>query len=190
MRIILIMKLSNISNQSKVRAIFAVTAAFLSCTSLHAQNTNTNKIAPFPHSVDLVTLDNKTINSSSFVNYGNPVIITFWLTTCGPCKKEQNDINKKLEKWQNEMGVRVIAISTDPIEKLDVILRIVKQNNWRHEIYLDKRKRLRNKMLGNWFGVPQLFIFDKDMNIVLHNFGYKKGDIEKIEKILKQLALK
>jgi hypothetical protein len=28
------------------------------------------------------------------------------------------------------------------------------------------------------------------MNVVLHNFGYKKGDIEKIEKILKQLTEK
>jgi len=145
---------------------------------------------PFPHVANLVTLDKKTVSSRTFTNNGKPIIITFWLSTCKPCIKEQNAINRKLNQWRQEIGVRMIAVTYDPLEKLEIVKKIVQQNGWQHEVYLDKTKRFRNKMLGNWFGVPQLFIFDKDMNVVLHNYGYKNGDIENIEKFLKQLAEK
>jgi len=155
---------------------------------LHAQNIDKKRAVPFPHSVDLISLDKKIINSNTFTNNGKPIIITFWLTTCKPCIKEQTAINSRLNKWRIETGVRVIAISFDTIKKLEIVQKIAKQYNWKHEIYIDKRKLLRKKMLGNWFGVPQLFVFDKNMNIVQHNYGYKKEDIKRIETLLKKLV--
>ena len=41
-------------------------------------------------------LQGKLLNTSTITNDGNPMIISFWATWCGPCKKELNAIAEEL----------------------------------------------------------------------------------------------
>ena len=60
-------------------------------------------------SVDLKTLEGKTVSSSTFSNDGKPIIISFWATWCSPCKKELNAVAEVYDDWRKETGVKLIA---------------------------------------------------------------------------------
>ncbi|HAP31268.1 MAG TPA: thiol:disulfide interchange protein, partial [Flavobacteriales bacterium] len=71
--------------------------------------------------VDLKTLDNNTFNTSDFDNDGKPIVISFWATWCKPCIKELNNIAEVYEDWQDETGVKVIAISIDDARNMSKV---------------------------------------------------------------------
>ena len=89
--------------------------AFLSfCLLSFSQNRTLPK-------VDLKTLDNNTFNTSDFDNDGKPIVISFWATWCKPCIKELNNIAEVYEDWQDETGVKVIAISIDDARNMSKV---------------------------------------------------------------------
>ena len=52
------------------------------------------------------------VNTASLVNHKTPMIISFWATTCKPCR-ELDAINEQLPDWLEEAKFRVVAVSTD-----------------------------------------------------------------------------
>ena len=64
-------------------------------------------------SVNIKTLEGKTINTASFENNGDPIIISFWALWCKSCIKELEAIYEVYEDWQDETGVKLVAISID-----------------------------------------------------------------------------
>ena len=77
------------------------------CTSMSFAQ---NRTLP---SVEVKTLEGDALNIQKIENKENPIIISFWATWCKPCKKELNNIAEVYEDWQNETGVKLIAISID-----------------------------------------------------------------------------
>ena len=55
--------------------------------------------------------DGKTVDISTLSNNGKPIVISFWATWCKPCKTELNTIAEDYEDWQEETGVKLIAVS-------------------------------------------------------------------------------
>ena len=90
---------------------------YILCLSLFTLNINAqNKSLP---SVEVKTLTGKKINIQSIENDGNPIIINFWATWCKPCKQELNNIAEVYDDWQDETGVKIIAISViDQVKKI------------------------------------------------------------------------
>ena len=64
-------------------------------------------------SAKVKTLDGKSVDTNTFENDGKPIIISFWATWCKPCVLELNTIMDEYEDWQDETGVKLIAISID-----------------------------------------------------------------------------
>ena len=71
--------------------------------------------------IDLKTLDNNTISTSDFDNDGKPIVISFWATWCKPCVKELSNIAEIYEDWQDETGVKIIAISIDDARNMSKV---------------------------------------------------------------------
>ncbi len=153
-----------------------------------AQKSRLGETAKFSAKANLVSFNNSgNLNYDSLLKIDKPMAIFFWLSTCGPCIKELNAIHKMNGFKEIKSHVKIIVVSDDKPSNYKKATNIAKLNQWEFELFFDKNYRLRNSLLNNWYGVPQIMILDKDKKIVLHKFGYRQGDEHKIVNKLKEL---
>lgn len=132
---------------------------------------------PYPYNIELKKADGSSVNSSEVLNYeGGPTVITFWLTTCYPCRLELQAIKEKFAGWQQEADFKLVAISTDFEKNYPAFVKMVNDNDWPWEAYNDVNRKFWKVMPGGLNGLPQVFVFDKEGEIVYHKRKYKSGD--------------
>ena len=138
-------------------------------------------------SVEVKTLYGENINIQEIENSGKPIVISFWATWCKPCKKELNNIAEVYEDWQEETGVKLIAISVDDTRSMSKVMPYVNASDWDYEVYLDPNGDLKRAM--GISTVPHTFLLNGKNEIVWQHKGYVDGDedelLEQIEKIAK-----
>ena len=138
-------------------------------------------------SIKVKNLKGSLVNIQTIENDGNPIVISFWATWCKPCKKELNAIAEVYEEWQDDTGVKLVAISIDDSRSSSKVKPYVNSSGWEYEIYLDPNREL-SRSLGV-STVPHTFLLDGKGNIVWEHRGYIEGDeeelLEQIEHISK-----
>lgn len=134
--------------------------------------------------IDVKTLDGQTINTSLFTNNGKPIIISFWATWCKPCVKELTTISEVYEEWQEETGVKLIAISIDDSRTQASVAPLVNAKGWLYEVYIDLNQDFKRAM--NVDQVPHTFILDSTGTIVWQHSTFSEGaELELIDLIRK-----
>ena len=134
-----------------------------------------NKLLP---SVDLKTINGKSININSIENNEMPIVINFWATWCKPCKKELNNIAEVYDEWQDETGVKIIAISIDDTRSMSKVAPYVNSVGWEYEVYLDPNGDLKRAMGVST--VPHTFLLNSKKEIVWQHRGYVDGDEDEL----------
>lgn len=146
--------------------------------SLSAQDNNT-----IPDT-KLKSLSGKAIQSGEFSNDGQAYVVSFWATWCKPCIQELTAFNENYIDWQEETGMKVIAISIDDARNAKKVLPFVNGQAWEFEVYLDENQDFKRAMNVNT--VPHTFIVNGKNEIVYSHNSYAPGDEEElIEKIRK-----
>jgi len=137
-------------------------------------------------SVEIKSLDNSNFNTIQFENNGNPIVISFWATWCKPCILELETINEVYEDWQDETGVKLIAISTDNIQKINDVKVKKDADGWEYEVYIDSNREFARAM--NVRPIPHTFLLDGNKNIVWQHTGYSPGDEEDLFDQIKKIT--
>lgn len=144
---------------------------FIITTTIYSQN----KLLP---SVDVKTINGKSININSIENNEMPIVINFWATWCKPCKKELNNIAEVYDEWQDETGVKIIAISIDDTRSMSKVAPYVNSVGWEYEVYLDPNSDLKRAMGVST--VPHTFLLNSKKEIVWQHRGYVDGDEDEL----------
>ena len=163
------------------KTILFLTSIFFCATLTLAQE----KSLP---NIDLKTLQGKTINIQDLENDGNPMVISFWATWCKPCKKELNTIAEVYDDWQEETGVKLIAISIDDTRSMSKVAPYVNSSDWDYEVYLDSNSDLKRAMGVST--VPHTFLINGEGKIVWNHKGYIDGDEEELYEQIQHLVTK
>lgn len=142
--------------------------------------------AKVPENITIKTLDGKTVETSIIKNDGKPIIISFWATWCKPCNRELNAIKDLYDDWQQETGVKLVAISIDDTRSASKVKPHVDGNGWEYEVYLDQNQDFKRAM--NVVNVPHTFLINGNGEIVWQHTSYVDGSEEELFELVKKVA--
>ncbi len=137
--------------------------------------------------VTLKDMSGKTVNTAELSNDGKPIIISFFATWCKPCNRELSAISEVYEDWQDETGVKLIAVSIDQAQNINKVKPLVDGNGWPYQVLLDPNSDFK-RALGVQM-IPFVLIVDGKGKIVYKHNGYTEGAenelIEKVRELVK-----
>ena len=138
-------------------------------------------------SVTLKDINGKTVRTDTLSNNGKPFIIDFFATWCKPCNRELTAISEVYEDWQEETGVKLIAVSIDQAQNINKVKPLVDSHGWSYDVLLDPNSELK-RALGIQT-IPYTIIVDGNGKIVYRHNGYVEGaEEELIEKVRELVA--
>lgn len=113
---------------------------------------------------------------------GNVVMLNFWASWCGPCRKEMPLLEDMQKKYQR-MGFTLIGVNVD--EDTQAAKRFLADVKTSFPMVLDASGTISKQY--NVDAMPTSIFIDRSGNIRDVHKGYKAGDEKAYEKILKKL---
>ena len=164
------------------KILFAL-CGLLMAGGLMAQN------AKMPTNITLKNLDGQNVLSEEITNGNNLLILSFWATWCKPCNRELDAIREVYDEWQEETGVKLVAVSIDDARSAARVKPWVDGHDWPYEVYLDQNKDFARAM-NVGADVPHTFIINAKGEIVWQHKGYQDGGEEELIEKVRQLRNK
>jgi len=137
--------------------------------------------------VTVKTMDGQSFSTADLTNEGNPMIISFWALWCKPCIRELTTISDVYDEWQEETGVKLVAISIDDSRSSSKVMPFVNGKGWSYEVYLDPNGDFKRAMNVNL--IPHTFLINGKGEIVWQHTSFTEGaELELIDLVRKVKA--
>ena len=168
-----------------MKQFFAILGVFVLLSAFTYSNTPAADGKTLP-SVNIKSLDGKTVNIQDFVGKGKVTVISFWATWCSPCKRELDAIADIYPDWQDEYDVELLAITIDDARGVAKVPAMVAAKGWDYTVLSDSKQELQRAL--NFQTVPQTFLLNGAGEIVYTHSGYSPGDEFELEEEIKKAA--
>lgn len=168
----------------KYLSVILAALFFMAFSNVNAQD-ETNAANQIPKT-EIQNLKGEKVLTSTLGNDGKPFVISFWATWCKPCIAELKAINEVYSDWQEQTGVKFIAVSIDDAKTSKLVAPFVKGRKFTYDVYLDENSDF--KRLMNVSNPPHLFLFNGKGEKVWEHTGYAPGDEEELFKQIKKIS--
>lgn len=138
-------------------------------------------------------VNGKTVSLADFK--GKTIVLDFWATWCGPCKKSFPAMHQAVKKYSADQNVKFLFIHTwersaNPQKDAQDYLS---QNKFGFDLYIDAKDPATKKnnavsMFGVK-GIPAKFVIDGDGNIRFKVTGFSGGDDAAVEELSAMIEL-
>jgi len=116
---------------------------------------------------------------------GTVVILDFWATFCGPCKKSFPKYQALVEQFGGEVNILAVSVDEPEDGTKDKIIEFAKNTGVKFAVVWDKDAKA--VKLYSPPTMPTSFVIDKE-GVVRHvHSGYKDGEEDKIAEEVKAL---
>ncbi|MEJ2879805.1 TlpA family protein disulfide reductase [Pedobacter sp. GR22-6] len=112
---------------------------------------------------------------------GKYVLVDFWASWCGPCRKAIPEI-KELYSAYKDKGFEVLSVSVDTDKAAWRKAMEEEQMPWTQVLSPDKNKTLADFMI---IGIPTLYLIDREGKIVEKYTGFSPKTKSQLEAIFK-----
>jgi cytochrome c biogenesis protein CcmG/thiol:disulfide interchange protein DsbE len=129
-------------------------------------------------------LDGKTWSLDSLLG-SKLTIISFWSTSCAPCKEELDLLDSLYEVYKDS-GLSVVAVNIDSKRTLSQVEPMVTGHGWDFSVLLDPEGKLMR--LFKVSPIPHSFYVKPDKNLLKSVIGYTKKDAATIIKTIRSAA--
>ena len=135
----------------------------------------------------LLDLSGNQVSSKEAVAHDGPILLVFWTIGCHNMIDGLIDIDDDhYEQWQEEFGLKLIAISLDDTRNQAKVGPFVNGKDWDYEVYIDVNQDFKRVMNVNIH--PHLFLLDKNQKVVWQQTSYMEGDEQTVYAELKKLT--
>ena len=127
------------------------------------------------HDLPDITLNNIEGEEITLTTYNTKdalLLFSFWATWCVPCINELDAIYEVYPDWEDELDVKVIAVTIDDSRTLSRVKPMVNAKLWDYEVLFDTNQEF--KRFLHIESIPYVIVV-KNGKIVYRHSGYTRG---------------
>jgi len=121
----------------------------------------------------------KTINITELK--GKTLLITFFATWCGPCRKELPHIQSEIyNKYKKNPDFEVIILGRE--HNWDEVNKFKETNKFSMPFYPDPERKVYSKFAGQY--IPRNFVVSAEGKILYSSIGFDEKDFKKLKEVI------